>query len=253
MALNFQSGNPALSEKFFTKSVSVDNTETMTEKGTLNKMSFLMVLLIAAAALTWQYAATIPSIFGWMIGAAIIGFIIAIVLAFKPQWSPYGAPIYAIMEGVFLGGISVYFNNAFAETAPGIIMQAVVITFGTVIGMFLLYRFGIIKATEKFKAVVFTATAGIALFYFIAIVLRYAFHISIPFIHESTTFGIIFSLIVVAIAALNLILDFDQIDHGIAMGAPKYMEWYGAFGLMVTIVWLYIEVLRLLVKMSGRR
>lgn len=253
MALTLQSGNPALNGSIFNKSLAADTTEIMTEKGTLNKMSFLMILLVAASGFTWQYAAASPSVFGVMVGSMLIGFVIAFLLAFKPQWSPFLAPVYAVVEGVFLGGISAYFNNAFAEMAPGIIMQAVVITFGTVIAMFLLYRFGVIKATQKFKSVVFTATAGIALFYVIALLLRYAFHIEVPLIHQSSVFGIIFSVIVVAIAALNLILDFDRIDQGVAMGAPKYMEWYGAFGLLVTIVWLYIEVLRLLVKVGGRR
>jgi uncharacterized YccA/Bax inhibitor family protein len=130
-------------------------------------------------------------------------------------------------------------------------MQAVGITFGVVIAMFGLYRFGVIKATQKFKAIVFTATAGIAIFYLLAFVLRF-FNIEMPLIHSSGTWGIVFSLVVVAIAALNLILDFDMIEQGSAMGAPKYMEWYGAFGLLVTIVWLYIEILRLLSKFARR-
>jgi uncharacterized YccA/Bax inhibitor family protein len=131
-------------------------------------------------------------------------------------------------------------------------MQAVGLTFGVVIAMFLLYRFRVIKATEKFKSVVFIGTAGIAVFYLIAIVLRF-FNIEMPLIHESTTMGIVFSFLVVGIAALNLILDFDMIEQGAAMGAPKYMEWYGAFALMVTIIWLYIEILRLLSKFASRK
>jgi len=157
-----------------------------------------------------------------------------------------------LLEGVFLGGLSAIVNAAFAKSYPGIVTQAVVLTFGTVIAMFVLYRFRIIKATEKFKAVVFTATAGIAIFYLLAMVLR-LFSIDIPFLHEGSTLGIVFSLVVVTIAALNLILDFDMIEKGVAMGAPKYMESYCAFGLMVTIVWLYIEILRLLMKLASRR
>ncbi len=125
-------------------------------------------------------------------------------------------------------------------------------TFGAVIAMFLLYRLRVIKATEKFKSVVFVSTAGIAIFYGLSIILG-MFHINIPFIHEGSALGIVFSLVVVCVAALNLILDFDMIEQGAAKGAPKYMEWYGAFGLLVTIVWLYLEILRLLAKISSRK
>ena len=212
----------------------------------------MLILLVAAASFTWKAAAEGKNVIGWAIGGAIIGLILVFIISFKPQFSSFLAPIYALAEGVFLGAISAFYNDAFAEKAPGIVMQAVGITFGIVIAMFVLYRFGIIKATQKFKAIVFTATAGIALFYVIAMVLR-MFNIQMPLIHESTTFGIIFSLVVVGIASLNLIMDFDMIEQGVAMGAPKYMEWYGAFGLMVTIVWLYIEVLRLLSKFAGKK
>ena len=252
MSSFFKSGNPALSEKIFNKNIATQYEETMTEKGTLNKFGLLLMLLVAAASFTWKGAAEGKNMVGWMLGGAIIGLIVAIVLAFRPQWSSYLAPVYALAEGVFLGAISAYYNNAFAEKAPGIVMQAVGITFGVVIAMFVLYRFGIIKATQKFKAIVFTATAGIALFYVISIVLR-MFNIQMPLIHESTTLGIVFSLIIVGIAALNLIMDFDMIDQGVAMGAPKYMEWYGAFGLLVTIVWVYIEVLRWLSKFASKK
>ncbi|RYG03177.1 MAG: Bax inhibitor-1/YccA family protein, partial [Chitinophagaceae bacterium] len=170
---------------------------------------------------------------------------------FKPIWASFLAPVYALLEGAFLGGVSAVYNNAFEAYAPNIVMQAVGLTFGVVIGMFALYKFGVIKATEKFKSIVFAATAGIAIFYLLSIVLR-LFGIQMPLIHESTTMGIVFSVFVVAIAALNLILDFDMIDKGAAMGAPKYMEWYGAFGLVVTIVWLYLEILRLLSKLAKR-
>lgn len=186
-----------------------------------------------------------------MIGGAIGGLVIVLILIFKKEWSPYLAPAYAILEGLFVGAISAYYNYAFAESYPGIVMQAVLLTFGTAIAMFLLYKFRIIQATQKFKAIIFTATAGIALFYAVAMILR-IFNIDIPFLHEGSTLGIVFSLVVVGIAALNLILDFDMIEQGSAMGAPKYMEWYGAFGLLVTIVWLYLEILRLLSKLASR-
>ncbi len=251
MAL-FKSGNPTLSEKVFDKSLATPHTEVMTEKGTLNKFGLMMILVLAAASFTWKAAYEGKDVLPWMFGGAIVGLIIAIVLAFVPRYSGYLAPVYALAEGVFLGAISAYYNAAFAEQAPGIVMMAVGITFGVVIAMFGLYRFGIIKATEKFKAVVITATAGVALFYILAIGLRF-FGVQMPLIHESSSWGILFSLVVVVIAALNLILDFDMIETGAAKGAPKFMEWYGAFALMVTIVWLYLEILRLLSKFASRK
>jgi uncharacterized YccA/Bax inhibitor family protein len=251
MAL-FKSGNPALSEKVFNRSVEWQQADAMTEKGTLNKFGLMMILLFATAGLTWKAAADGVNVFPWIIGSAIVGLVIAIVLAFKHTWAAFLAPIYALVEGVFVGGISAYYNYAFEKMAPGIVMQAVGLTFGVVIAMFALYRFRIIKATETFKTVIITATAGIALFYALAMILR-IFGVQMPLIHESTTMGIVFSLVVVAIAALNLILDFDMIEQGAKKGAPKYMEWYGAFGLMVTIVWLYLEILRLLSKFAARK
>jgi uncharacterized YccA/Bax inhibitor family protein len=246
-----RSGNPALGEKRFQNSMIGSSGEVMTAKGTLNKFLLMSLLLIATASLTWKAFADGVNITAFTWAGAIGGIIIAIVLSFKPVWASFLAPIYALFEGAFIGGISVTYNYAFHKIAPGIVMQAVGLTFGAVISMYLLYRFGIIKATEKFKAIIFTATAGIAVFYLIAIVLR-MFGIDIAFLHQGSTLGIIFSVVVVAVAALNLILDFDRIENGAAMGAPKYMEWYGAFGLMVTIVWLYIEILRLLSKLNSR-
>ncbi|MBC7829806.1 MAG: Bax inhibitor-1/YccA family protein [Chitinophagaceae bacterium] len=247
-----KSGNPALSEKNFEKTIgATGDAGVMTEKGTLNKFGILMILVLGAASFTWKAAADGVNIMPWIIGSAIGGLVVALILAFKPVWASFLAPVYALVEGVFVGGISAYYNDAFSQIAPNIVMQAVGITFGVVIAMFALYRFGVIKATEKFKAIIFTATAGIAVFYLLAFVLRF-FNIEMPLIHSSGTWGIVFSLAVVAIAALNLILDFDMIEQGSAMGAPKYMEWYGAFGLLVTIVWLYIEVLRLLSKFAKR-
>jgi uncharacterized YccA/Bax inhibitor family protein len=251
MAL-FKSGNPTLNEKMFEKTLQVGDADVMTERGTLNKFGFLMIMVIASASFTWSAFAQGKDIMGWVIGAAIVGLILAIVICFKPKLSGYLAPAYGLVEGVFVGGISAYYNYAFAEQAPGIVMQAVGLTFGVVIAMFLLYRFGVIKATQKFKTIIFTATAGIAVFYLLAFILRF-FGVQMPLIHESTGIGIAFSFFVVAIAALNLILDFDMIENGVRMGAPKFMEWFGAFGLLVTIVWLYIEILRLLGKFAGRK
>lgn len=251
MAL-FKSGNPTLSEKTFEKTINTSgDSGVMTERGTLNKFGLLMILVLASASFTWKAAAESVNVMPWIIASGIGGVIIVLILAFRPVWAAFLAPIYALVEGVFVGGISAFYNDAFAQVAPGIVMQAVGITFGVVIAMFVLYRFEIIKATQKFKTIIFTATAGVAIFYLLAFVLRF-FNIEMPLIHSSGTWGIVFSLVVVGIAALNLILDFDMIEQGSAMGAPKYMEWYGAFGLLVTIVWLYIEILRLLSKFARR-
>lgn len=248
----FKSGNPALSEKALQTSLDATGQGVMTDRGTLNKFFFLSLMVMASASFTWSAVAQGKDVMPWMIGGAIGGLIIAFVIIFKKEWAGYLTPAYGLLEGVFLGGISALVNAAFAKSYPGIVTQAVVLTFGTVIAMFVLYRFRIIRATEKFKAVVVTATMGIAIFYGLAMILR-MFHIDIPFLHEGSAMGIVFSLVVVAIAALNLILDFDMIEKGVAMGAPKYMEWYCAFGLLVTIVWLYLEILKLLMKLADRR
>ena len=252
MAWIEKSGNPALSEKRFQENVLPYNDGTgMTVTGTVNKFAMMFLLLLGAASFTWKAAAEGKLIGPYMIGAALIGFVVVLIAAFKPQWSSFLAPVYALLEGVFIGGISAYYNDAFATIAPNIVMQAVGLTFGVVIAMYGLYHFRVITVTQKLRSVIFMATAGIAVFYLLSMVLR-MFGIQMPLIHENTSWGILFSVIVVAIASLNLLLDFDMIEKGSAMGAPKYMEWYGALGLMVTIVWLYIEILRLLSKLSSR-
>jgi len=247
----FKSGNPTLTQKSFEKTLVGNESEVMTERGTMNKFFLLCLLVIASASFTWSAFYQGKDVSSWMWTGMIGGFIVAMVTVFKPMWASITAPIYALLEGVFVGAVSAVFSNAFSKVAPGIVMQAVTLTFGVVIAMFLLYRFGIIKATQRFRSIVITATAGIGIFYLIATLLRF-FSIDIAFIHEGSTMGIVFSLVVVTIAALNLILDFDMIENGVAMGAPKYMEWYGAFGLIVTIVWLYLEILRLLSKLNSR-
>jgi uncharacterized YccA/Bax inhibitor family protein len=248
----FKSGNPTLSEKNFQSVFVGSNSETMTLRGTLNKFGFMLVMLMGTAYYSWKEFAGGGNVQPLMWTGLIGGFVIALVIMFKKEWAGYLAPLYALLEGLFLGAISAMYNDAFATKAPNIVMNAVGLTFGTAIAMYLLYSFKIIKATEKFKAIIFTATAGIAIFYLIAMVLR-LFGVDMAFLHEGSLMGIGFSLVVVAIAALNLILDFDMIEQGTAAGAPKYMEWYGAFGLMVTIVWLYLEIIRLLGKLSDRK
>jgi uncharacterized YccA/Bax inhibitor family protein len=250
----FKSGNPTLSEKRFKDTVLddvVNPAGTMTVRGTLNKFGILFILMMSTAFYAWKEFSDGGDVqILWMIGA-IGGLIVAIVLMFKKEWSPFLAPAYALLEGLFVGAISASYNFVFAEKAPFIIIQAVGLTMGVCIAMYLLYSFKIIRATQKFKAIVITATAGLAIFYLITFILSF-FGISIPFLHEGSTFGIIFSLIVVGLAALNLIIDFDMIETGSELGAPKFMEWYGAFGLMVTVVWLYLEILRLLSKLNKR-
>ena len=250
----FKSGNPALSEKSF-KSItySSDASDVMTVRGTLNKFGFMTIMLVAGAMFAWKsfydgapYAQTLM----WV--GAIGGLVVALVMVFKKEWAGFLAPLYAVLEGLFLGAISAMYAYIFAESMPNIITNAVGLTVGTCVSMFLLYRFGIIRATERFKSIIFTATAGIAVFYLITMVIR-MFGVQMPFMHDSSLLGIGISLFIVAIAALNLIIDFDMIEQGAAQGAPKYMEWYGAFGLMVTIVWLYLEILRLLSRFASSK
>jgi uncharacterized YccA/Bax inhibitor family protein len=251
MAL-FKSGNPVLSEKTFSDQLLELQSERMTVRGTLNKFGLLFIMMLVGASFTWRLFYQGVNVMPWAIGAAIGGFVLALIMVFKKEWSPYLALGYGLLEGLFLGAVSAVFNAAFAATYPGLVMQAVLLTLGTAGSMFLLYKFRIIQATPIFKKVIIIATAGIAIFYLIAIVLR-LFGIQMPYLHDSSALSIGISLFIVAIAALNLILDFDRIEQGAAQGAPKYFEWFSAFGLLVTLVWLYLEMLRLLSKLAARR
>ena len=250
----FKSGNPALAEKRFRDTV-LDDVVTyenaMTVRGTLQKFGFLMIMVLGTALYSWKEFASGGNTMPLILVGAFGGLIIAIILTFKKEWSPFLAPAYALLEGLFIGAISAYYNYVFAAKAPFIIMNAVGLTLACAVAMYLLYSFKIIQATQKFKAIVMTATAGIGIFYLLTWVLSF-FGVTLPFLHEGSLMGIGFSLFIVAIAALNLILDFDMIEQGAALGAPKYMEWYGDFGLLVTIVWLYLEILRLLSKLTSR-
>lgn len=245
-----RTANPALSDNTFRGyGRAIASGDTMTIQGTVNKTGVLLLLVLLTSTWTWRlyYTAT-DSLMLWVAGGAIGGFIVALVTVFKKQWAAATAPLYALLEGLVLGGISSVLEGRY----PGIVIQAVGLTFGTLFGLLFAYKSGMIKATENFKLGVVAATGGIALVYFVTIILG-LFGIRMPYIHESGMIGIGFSLFVVIIAALNLVLDFDFIESGAAHGAPKYMEWYGAFGLMVTLIWLYIEILRLLSKMRSRR
>jgi len=258
MAL-FQSGNPTLSEKIFSRSAAQVSGETMTVRGAINKFGFLLLMVIAGAAFVWhQYYAKIAlvdaqqSVGTYIMVGVFGGLICALAIIFKPTWAPYLSPAYGLLEGLFLGGISAVLNDAFSEKYPDLILQAVGLTFGVAIAMFLLYNFRIIKPTEKFRSVIVSATMGIAIFYLLTLVLGW-FNVNVSFMYDSSPLGIGISLFVVAIAALNLILDFDMIERGADAGAPKFMEWYGAFGLLVTMVWLYLEILKLLARFAGNR
>jgi uncharacterized YccA/Bax inhibitor family protein len=259
----FKSGNPALSEKRFRDTILdelVTHENAMTVKGTLQKFGFLTLMTMATAFYSWKYAVEGGNASTLVISGAIGGLVVAIVIAFKKEWSPFLAPLYALLEGLFLGAVSAFFEYAVASRQggyaggySGIVFQAVGLTFSVVAGMYLLYKFNIIRATQKFKAIVITATVGLGIFYLVCMIISWGFKANVPsFLFQGSLLGIGFSVFVVALAALNLILDFDMIEQGVEMGAPKYMEWYGAFGLLVTIVWLYLEILRLLSKLNSR-
>ena len=245
-----RTANPALSDDTFRGyGRAIATGDTMTVQGTVNKTAVLLLLVLLTSAWTWRLYYTAAGSLGvWIFGGAIGGFIVALITVFKKQWAAMTAPLYALLEGLVLGGISSMLEARY----PGIVIQAVGLTFGTLFGLLFAYKSGMIKATENFKLGVVAATGGIAVVYLVTMMLGF-FGIRMPYIHESGMFGIGFSLFVVIIAALNLVLDFDFIESGAAQGAPKYMEWYGAFGLMVTLIWLYIEILRLLSKMRSRR
>lgn len=243
-----RTGNPVLSAKTF-QLEGASASEGMTIQGTVNKTFLSLGILVLTASWFWgkvfSSGGIVPAV---MWGALIGGFVVCLVTVFKKEWAPVTTPVYAALEGVVLGAISAVFERQF----PGIVLQAVSLTFGTLFCLLLAYKSGWIRPTENFKLGVFAATGAIAVAYFLDMILSF-FGIRIPFIHESGMFGILFSLFVVVIASLNLVLDFDFIEQGARSGAPKYMEWYGAFGLMVTLVWLYIEILRLLAKLRDRR
>ncbi len=255
MAL-MKTSNPALSENTFRNlsdaqyGAMIDAADRMTLNGTVNKTGMLLVCAIATAAWTWHLfvqSRDMADVAPLMMVGLIGGFICAMVTIFKKEWSAVTAPIYALLEGLALGGLSAALELRY----PGIAMQAVALTFGTLFVLLIAYRSGMIKVTQKFRLGVVAATGGIMVFYLLQMVLGFfGFHFTS--INGSGPIGIGFSLIVVGIAALNLVLDFDFIERGVQYGAPKYMEWYGAFGIIVTLVWLYLEILRLLSKMRSR-
>ncbi len=245
-----ESGNPTLSQRAFQVAAALgERTRAMTVQGTMTRTLVLLLLAVVGAAWSWRVGAARPeTVMGWIWGGLIGGVVFALATVFKKTWAPVTAPLYALAEGLCLGALSMLFDRMY----PGIVPQAVGLTFGVMLTMLLAYKARLIRATEKFRTGVMAATGGICLVYLVSIVLN-LFGTGVPYIHGAGMIGIGFSIFVVAIAALNLVLDFDLIERGAATGAPKYMEWYGAFALMVTLVWLYLEILRLLAKLNSRR
>jgi len=252
MAL-IKTSNPAFGQNTFSAQYGgnlVDASARMTFSGTINKTGVLLLCCLATAAWTWSSflqshnpaLAVAPLAIG-----GIGGFIVAMVTVFKKEWAPVTAPIYSLLEGLVLGGFSAVLNARY----PGIAIEAVALTFGTLFVMLFLYKTGVIKVTQKLRMGIVAATGGIALFYLLEIGLSF-FGINFTTVNGAGPIGIAVSLFVVAIAALNLVLDFDFVEQGVTYGVPKYMEWYAAFGIMVTLVWLYLEFLRLLAKGRSR-
>lgn len=242
-----RSGNPALRADTF-GGPRVLGGEAMTIQGTVNKTALAVAILFVAAGWTWSLGLEDPRVPMLTMVGVVGGFVVAMVTVFKKEWAAVTTPLYAALEGVALGGISIGFESRY----PGLVSQAVFLTFGTLGALLLAYRSGLVRATENFKLGIVAATGGIFLVYLISMVMGF-FGATMPLIHSATPLGIAFSVVVVAIAALNLVLDFDFIEQGAERGAPKYLEWYGAFGLLVTLVWLYLELLRLLSKLQERR
>ena len=241
--LSLRSGNPVLSKKTFDNTISSDNK--MTIEGTVNKTAISLFLLVGAGYLTFN---TINLVL--LIGCGIGGFILAIITVYKKEWAPITVPIYAVLEGGMLGGISYMYNSLY----DGIVTNAILLTVGILVSLLIAYRSGYIKATENFKLGIFAATGGIAIVYLINFFMGFfGSGLGVMSVNNASPISIGFSIVVVIIAALNLVLDFDCIEEGAEKGAPKYMEWYGAFGLLVTLIWLYLEILRLLAKLNSRK
>jgi uncharacterized YccA/Bax inhibitor family protein len=256
------SGNPVLNDRAFqpavpapagtaaTTGAAAGAGRTMTLRGTVNRTAVLFAILLVAAGFIWTIfdlrdgGAMKP----WMFGSAIAAAVCALVTVWKREWSPFTAPLYAVAKGLFVGSTSAFFESKY----PGVVLQAVMLTLAVMAVLLLIYRTGIIKVTKTFRLVVLSATGAIVLLYLVNIVMRVLGYDGIGFVHEATPLGIAFSLLAVTLASLNLVLDFDSIERGVARGAPQYMEWFAGFGLLVTLVWLYIEFLRLFGKVNRR-
>tara|TARA_B100000029_G_C17344795_1_gene876600 strand:+ start:143 stop:880 length:738 start_codon:yes stop_codon:yes gene_type:complete len=240
--ISYRSGNPALNKNTFIN-IKASESQAMTLEGTVNKTILSLIILFSTAIFSWN------NFNGAFIGiGGIGGFIVALITIFKKEWAQITTPIYCGLKGLMLGSLSIIFENQY----PGIVSQAIFLTFGILFALLFAYKSKIIKPSENFKLGIFAATGGIFIIYIINMIMGF-FGSSIPLINSNSLYGIGFSLFVVIIASLNLVLDFDFIEQGAENGAPKYMEWYGAFGLMVTLIWLYLEILKLLAKLNSRR
>jgi len=241
--------NPVLGNNVFQNIRTIDGS-VMTIDGAVNKVGLLLAIVMFTAYFSWTSfaAGSMESLMPWLALGGIGGFITAVVTVFKKEWSPVTAPVYAGFQGLFLGGFSAYMNSIY----KGIVFDAVSLTLLILFGLLFVYKSRIIQVTDNFRMGIFVATFGIAGVYLMSFVLGF-FGINIPYIHENGLIGIGFSLVVVVIASMNLILDFDFIERGADRRLPAYMEWYGAFGLMVTLIWLYVEILKLLAKLRSRR
>ena len=248
--------NPVLSESIFRKTQATESYSlSMSVKGTATKALIMVLMVLAGALYTWKIAFQSidpAAVKPWMWGGAIGGFVLALIISFKPVWAQYLAPLYAVLQGLFLGAISGIYSQAFVQQAPGIVMNATLLTIITSVVMLLVYRMRIIRVNGNFIRVITIATGAIGLYYLVSILLG-LFGVNITMLHDSSPLSIGISLVIVAVAAFSLLADFHFIENASASGAPKYMEWYGAFGLTVTIIWLYLEILRLLAKFAGSR
>ncbi len=243
-----QTSNPVFRNDPFSASAVRPSGASMTIGGAIGKTAFFLVLMLISAGATWSLFTRGFPVLPIALGAGLVGFLLAVGISFKPTWARVLGPVYALLQGMLVGGISAVYNAQY----PGIALAAAGGTAATLAGLLFAYQTGIIRATDNFRRGVVAATMGIMFFYLATLLLGF-FGIQVPGVFGSGWVGIGFSLFVVVIAALNLVLDFDFIERGARSGAPKYMEWYAAFGLMVTLVWLYLEILRLLAKVAGRR
>ncbi|TVR82439.1 MAG: Bax inhibitor-1/YccA family protein [Saprospirales bacterium] len=241
----FQSSNPVLSDSVFQREAAaetISERKTMTREGAINKSILLFLILLGSSGIGWIYANPV-----FLFGGMIVGLITVLIAVFKPKTSPIAAPIYALVKGLFVGTVSAMYASAFG----GIIFHAVTLTFTILFVMLFIYKTGVIKVTSKFRTGVVMATFSVFIIYAISWVLL-LFGIQVPMIHEGGWMAIGFSLVVIGIASMNLLLDFDNFDKGAEQGAPAYMEWFVSMGLLITLVWLYIEILRLLAILQGR-
>lgn len=243
--------NPAFSDKILERAMSgfSEKGQTMTVNGTINKAFILTLLLLASGIYTYNMvsAGNVASAMSYLMGGIIGGLIVGIIMMFKMEWARFLAPVYAVLEGLAIGAISGVYGMAF----QGIVGQAIFLTVAVLLIMLATYRFGIIKVTDKFRSIMIVAIGAVGLFYLVLMIVG-IFSNTPSFYAGNSVLSIVISLAIVGIAAFSLLLDFDFIERGSQAGAPKYMEWYGAYGLLVTLVWLYLEILRLLSKLQSR-